>query len=45
MKEIYLFTNYGGEVDVVDSGLMDFFICLFCQYWELLGLLFPLIVM
>ena len=32
MKEVYLFTNSLGEVG--DSGLIDFFICLCCQYWE-----------
>ena len=42
MKEIYLFTNSEGGVDIVDSGLIDFFICLFCLYWESLGLHFPL---
>ena len=39
-KEIYLFTNSIGEA--VDSGLIDFFICLLCQYWEALGLPLPL---
>ena len=34
MKEVYLFTNSGGEVDTVDLGLIDFFICLF---WSVLG--------
>ena len=32
MKEIYLFTNSEGGVDIVDLGLIDFFICFFCQY-------------
>ena len=42
MKEIYLFKNSGGVVDNVDLGLIDFFTCFFCQYWEPLGVLLPL---
>ena len=45
MKEVYLFTNSGGQVDMVDLGLIDFFICLFCWYWEPLGLPLPLMVL
>ena len=44
MKEIYLFTNSEGGVDIVDSGLIDFFICLLCWNWEPPGLPFPLTV-
>ena len=42
MTEIYLFKNSEGVVDIVDSGIIDFFTCFFCQYWEPLGLLLPL---
>ena len=42
MREIYLFKGSGGVVDIVVSGLIDFFICFFCQYWEPLGLFLPL---
>ena len=41
MKKIYLFEGYGGAVDIVVLGLIDFFTCFFCQYWEPLGLLLP----
>ena len=34
--------NSGGVIDIVDSGLIDFFTCLFCWYWEPLGLLLRL---
>ena len=42
MKEIYLLTNSGEGVDIVTSGLTDFFICPFFLYWEPPGLPFPL---
>ena len=34
--------NSNGVVDIVDSGLIDFLTCLFCQYMEPLGLHIPL---
>ena len=44
MKEIYLLTNSEEGVDIVAPGLIGFFICPFCLYWESLGLPFPLMV-
>ena len=44
MKEVYFFTNSEEGVDIVGSGLIYLLSCLFCQFWEIPGLLFPLIV-
>ena len=41
MKEIYLFKGAGGAVDIVVSGLIDFFTCFFSWYWDPPGLLLP----
>ena len=42
MKEIFLLTNSEERIDIIASGLTDFFICPFCLYWEPPGLPFLL---
>ena len=42
MKESYLFESSEGAVNIVASGLIDFFTFFFCCYWEPPDLLLPL---